>query len=128
LASPAWLAKWMRGYGGNEEELPPDLKKSRSGKYEHVQGYLGDLGTIAVFQAVVARGESYLIPIEALAELTFTRFKNDSFVQARTEDVEGKAGVVDLRLAWQYSMKLDRHDSFRITVAAPTTSGEAGTR
>jgi len=125
LSSPPWLADWTRKYGRNEALVPVDLELSRTAQFEPIDGYLGDIGGIALFQAPVAQGESYLIPLQALKELTFTRFDERRYVQVRADDVEDHADRVDLRLTWQRSMTIERYDAVRISVAPqdqPNTS------
>lgn len=117
LYSPQWISAWVKRTERNADLVPQDLVYARSEEFEAIEGYLGNIGSTPVFRAPVARGESYLIPLQAFNELIFRCFEENSFVRATVEPVAGRADLVNLRLSWQRSLTLVGDEAMRITVA-----------
>lgn len=111
---PSWVWDWrMKGYD-EKVKRPADLNLRRAKAFEGVDGYLGNLNDIAVFNTPLPHGASYILAKEALEELCFTTFGDQQYVEVTVKEKPDKKGLIDLHLTWAYLLKLHEYPAVRM--------------
>lgn len=119
---PDWIWEWSLTEWEKNREPPFGLALTRDVAFNGKEGYLGNFGDVAVFNAPVPPGGSYLIALDALEKIQFTRH-GQGFVQATWQPVEGEGRLIDVTLAWHF--KLHLRDLPAMKLAYPRKTGES---
>lgn len=118
---PDWIWEWSLTEWEENREPPYGLALTRSAEFDGKEGYLGNFGDVAVFDARLPPGSSYLIALDALEKIEFTRH-GQGFVQATWQPIEGEGRLIDVTLSWHFKLQL--RDLPATKLAYPRKTGE----
>lgn len=119
---PDWIWEWSLTEWEKNREPPYGLALTRDAQFEGKEGYLGNFGDVAVFNAPLPPGGSYLIALDALEKIEFTRH-GEGFVQATWRPIEGEGRLIDVTLSWHF--KMDLRDLPAVKLKYPRKTGES---
>ena len=110
---PKWIYDWTDTYRENSVDTPTDLKSWRNLDLES-ESYLGNLNDIAVYQASIPSGVSYLLTAESFKSVSFTRLENGSYVHIEALPSSGDSASINLSLKWWFSLDLDEYPIIKL--------------
>ncbi|MCZ2152462.1 MAG: hypothetical protein LC114_00955, partial [Bryobacterales bacterium] len=119
---PDWIWEWSLTEWERNREPPYGLAFARDTEFDGQDGYLGSFGDVAVFDAPLPPGGSYLIALDALEKVEFTRH-GQGFVQATWQPIEGEDRLIDMTLYWHFKLHLRDLPAMRLTY--PRKTGES---
>jgi hypothetical protein len=119
---PDWIWEWSLTEWDKNREPPYGLALTRSAEFHGKEGYLGNFGDVAVFNAPISPGCSYLIALDALKKIEFTRH-GEGFVQATWQPVNGEDRLIDVTLSWHFKLHLNDLPAMKLTY--PRKTGES---
>jgi hypothetical protein len=102
---PEWIWEWSLTEWEKDRELPHGLALTRSAEFAEIEDYMGNFGDVAVFNAPIAPGASYLLSDAVFERIDFTRH-GDSFVRVTWEPVENEGRLIDVTLSWHFKLYL----------------------
>lgn len=117
---PDWIWEWSLTEWEVNREPPYGLALTRDKAFQGKTGYLGNFGDVAVFNAPLPPGGSYLITLDALERIEFTKH-GGGFVEATWQAVEGDDRLIDITLSWRF--KLHLRDLFATKLTYPRKTG-----
>lgn len=119
---PDWIWEWSLTEWDKNREPPYGLALTRNAEFNGKEGYLGNFGDVAVFDARLPPGNSYLIALDAFEKIEFTQH-GQGFVQATWQPVEGEGRLIDVTLSWHF--KLHLRDLPTVKLTYPRKTGES---
>lgn len=119
---PNWIWEWSLTEWEKNREPPYGLALTRDAEFDGKEGYLGNFGDVAVFNAPLPPGGSYLVTLDALEKIEFTRH-GQGFVQATWQPVEGEGRLIDVTLSWHFKLHLRDLPAMKLTY--PRKTGES---
>lgn len=119
---PDWIWEWSLTEWEKNREPPYGLALTRNAEFNGKEGYLGNFGDVAVFNARVPSGNSYLVALDALEKIEFTRH-GQGFVQATFQPIEGESRLIDVTLSWHFKLHLRDLPAMKLTY--PRKTGES---
>jgi len=111
---PDWLWNWSLSEYDESAERPKDLRMIRDKKMDSTPGYQGSLNDIAVYNAPILPGASFLIARESLDVIKFTAIKDSIFVKVEFSPVADKPSLIDLHLKWSFEMEVKGYPSIKL--------------
>ena len=116
---PNWIWEWSLTEWEKDREPPFGLALTRNAEFDGKEGYLGNFGDVAVFNAPLPSGSSYLIAIDALQKIEFTRH-GEGFIEASWQPVEGESRLINITLSWHFRMHLRNLPAMKLTYPRKT--------
>jgi hypothetical protein len=123
---PDWLWNWSLSEYDENAERPEDLRMIRDKNLDGSPGYQGSLNDIAVYNAPLLSGASFLIARESLDVVKFTAIKDSIFVQVEFSPVPDKPSLIDLHLKWAFETEIKDYPAIKLNYVKDNLDNEVG--
>ncbi|MGE3425014.1 MAG: hypothetical protein AB7N24_23445 [Dehalococcoidia bacterium] len=118
---PSWIWDWTNSEWERGKSPPYGLALTRDARFKRHEGYLGNVGEVAVFNAPIPSGASYLLMMQSLRRLEFTRL-GDTYVSVSWRPVTNEERRVDIVLAWRFRLQLRMLPAVKVTYPKRSTA------